>query len=84
MNLQALMAQSDIPLSIRGMIDELVEAKRLTREHGNARRFPELDKLIRAELARASELPERRLPDFALASANQIFLDLVVTAQIQA
>lgn len=77
MNLQALMAESVIPASIAGMIDELVEAKRQTRELGNSRRFPELDALIRDELGRAAELPERRLQGKALETANEIFLDLL-------
>ena len=77
MNLQALMAESAIPASLAGMIDELVEARRLTRELGNSRRFPELDALIRDELGRAAELPERKSPETALEAANEIFLDLV-------
>lgn len=77
MNLQALMAESAIPDSIAGMIYELVEAKRQTRELGNSRRFPELDALIRDELGRAAELPERRAQETALEAANEIFLDLL-------
>jgi len=77
MNLQALMAESAIPASIAGMIYELVEAKRQTRELGNSRRFPELDALIRDELGRAAELPERRPQESALEAANEIFLDLL-------
>lgn len=77
MNLQALMSESDIPAPLAGMIDELVQAKRLTRELGNSRRFPELDGLIRDELGRAAELPRRRAPVAALEAANEIFLDLV-------
>ncbi len=77
MNLQALITESAIPASLAGMIDELVGAKRLTRELGNSRRFPELDAFIRDELGRAAELPERRPPEAALEAANEIFLDLV-------
>lgn len=77
MNLQALMEESVIPASIASMIDELVEAKRQTRELGNSRRFPELDALIRDELGRAAELPERRPQESALGAANEIFLDLL-------
>jgi predicted nucleotidyltransferase len=77
MNLQALMAESAIPASIAGMIDELVEAKRQTRELGNSRRFAELDALIRDELGRAADLPERRPQESALEAANEIFLDLL-------
>ena len=77
MNLQALLTESAVPPPIAGMIEELVEAKRLTRELGNTRRFPELDALIRDELGRAAELPERKPAETALAAANDIFLDLV-------
>ena len=77
MNLQALMTESAIPASLAGMIEELVEAKRLTRELGNSRRFPQLDALIRDELGRAAELPERKPPEAAFEAANEIFLDLV-------
>ena len=77
MDLQGLMVESDISPSVADMIEELVEAKRQTRELGNSRRFPELDGLIRDELGRAAELPERKSPEAALEAANAIFLDLV-------
>lgn len=77
MNLQALVAESDLPASIAGIVEDLVEAKRQTRERGNARRFAELDAFMRDELGRAGELPQRQLPETALESANAIFLDLV-------
>lgn len=77
MNLQDLLSESAVSAPLAGMIEELVEAKRLTRELGNSRRFPDLDALIRDELGRAAELPERRPPANALEAANEIFLDLV-------
>ncbi|MES2301114.1 MAG: nucleotidyltransferase domain-containing protein [Pseudomonadota bacterium] len=77
MNLQALMRESAISAPIVDMIEELVEAKRQTRELGNTRRFPELDVLIREELGQAAELPERKPPATALEAANAIFLDLL-------
>lgn len=77
MNLQELLRESAISAPILGMIDELVAAKRRTRELGNTRRFPELDMLIRDELGRAVELPERKPPATALEAANAIFLDLL-------
>jgi uncharacterized protein len=77
MNLQALMVESSVAEPIVAMIDELVAAKRQTRELGNMRRFPELDVLIRDELGRAAELPERKVPDTAQDAANAIFLELV-------
>lgn len=77
MNLQALMAQSDVPAPLADMIAELVEAKRQTRELSNGRRFPELDALIRDELGRAGDLPQRTPAKSAWNAANELFLDLV-------
>jgi len=77
MNLQSLMASCDLPTEFSDMIDELVVAKRKTREQGTARRLPELDALIRDELARAAELPERKPSEGARKAANRLFLDLV-------
>lgn len=77
MNLQTLMIESDLNPAIASLIDELVEAKRQTREHGNARRFPELDRLIREELGRADELSARKPSSAAYQAANQLFLDIV-------
>jgi predicted nucleotidyltransferase len=77
MNLRRLMEESDLALSLSAIIEELVEAKSRTRELGNTRRYPELDALIRDELGRAGELPERKPGVEAQARANQIFLDLV-------
>lgn len=79
MNLQKLIAVSGIPNALTDTINELVEAKRRTRELGNARRSPELDSLIRDELSRATELPERLQSADDRAAANQFFLDLVNT-----
>lgn len=76
MNLQALVFESEVPTSISHMIEELVQAKRETNELGNSRRFAELDALIRDELGRAMELPERKLPEHALEAADEIFLEL--------
>lgn len=79
MNLQRLMEESDLSPSLSGIIHDLVEAKSRTRELGNAKRYPELDALIRDELGRAGELPGREPGAEAHAQANQIFLDLVNT-----
>jgi len=79
MNLQGLMDESELAPPLSAIIEELVEAKSRTRELGNARRYPELDALIRDELGRADELPERKPGADAQAQANQIFLDLVNT-----
>ena len=77
MNLQQLMAVTDLSLATTGMIEDLVAAKRETREQGNARRYPELDALIRDELGRGGELPERPMLSDAFRTAEDIFLDLV-------
>lgn len=77
MNLQRLMEESDLAPSLLAIIHDLVEAKSRTNELGNARRYPELDALIRDELGRADDLPERKPGVEGQAQANQIFLDLV-------
>jgi hypothetical protein len=77
MNLQDLVVASDLPETLVEIIAELVDAKSRTRELGNARRAPELDNLIRDELSRAGELPERLSTAEDRATADQFFLDLV-------
>jgi hypothetical protein len=77
MNLPDLVVASDLPETLVEIIQELVEAKIRTRELGNARRAPKLDKLIRDELSRAVELPERLPSADDRAAADQFFLDLV-------
>jgi uncharacterized protein len=78
MNLQALIAGCDLPAAIADDIDELVEAKKRTNERANGTRKPSLDRLIRAELARAAEVPGKEKPDAELHDcAEHIFLELV-------
>lgn len=77
MNLQDLVLTSDLPGTLVEIIQELVQAKSRTRELGNARRAPALDDLIRDELSRAAELPERLPSADDRAAADQLFLDLV-------
>lgn len=78
MNLQALIAASDVPEALAHDIAVLVEAKSRTREHSNGARMPALDALIRAELARASDVPARSQPDDCHRSrADQLFLEIV-------
>jgi hypothetical protein len=79
MNLQELVARSQLPPAIADSIHELVEAKSRTRELGNARRVPELDGLIRDELSRADEIPERLVTDDDRAATNQFFLEVLET-----
>ena len=79
MNLQALVAASDLSTALVEQIDALVEAKARTNERSNGARLPEVDALIRDELARAGELPARNLRDRFADRANDLFLELVNT-----
>lgn len=79
MNLQTLVAASDLPPALTGQIDALVDAKARTNERANGTRLPEIDALIRGELDRAGELPVRKLRDRFVDRANALFLDLVNT-----
>jgi predicted nucleotidyltransferase len=79
MNLQELVAKSQVPPAIADSINDLVEAKSRTRELDNACRVPDLDDLIRDELSRAAEAPERQISDDDRKAANQFFLELVDT-----
>lgn len=78
MDLGSLVAAADLPAHVVDDIAMLVEAKRVTNERSNGARLPQLDALIRAELARAGDVPGRSIPDaMALKRANDIFLELV-------
>lgn len=79
MNLQALVAASDLPTTLVEQINTLVEAKARTNERTNGARLPEIDALIRSELDRAGELPIRKLRDRFVGRANHLFLELVNT-----
>lgn len=79
MNLQALVAASDLPPTLVEQIDTLVEAKARTNERANGARLPEIDTLIRSELDRAGELPAHKLRDRFVDRADQLFLELVNT-----
>ncbi|MBQ1499692.1 MAG: nucleotidyltransferase domain-containing protein [Sphingomonas sp.] len=79
MNLQALVAASDLPAVLVEQVEALVEAKACTNERANGTRLPEIDALIRGELGRAGELPARKLRDRFVDRANQLFLELVNT-----
>ena len=79
MNLQALVAASDLPAALIEQIDGLVEAKARTNERSNGTRLPEIDALIRSELERAGELPVRKLRDRFVERADRLFLELVNT-----
>lgn len=79
MNLQALIAVSDVPANLVAQIDGLVEAKARTNERSNGTRLPEIDALIRDELGRAGDLPVRKLRDRFVDCANTLFRELVNT-----
>lgn len=77
MNLQALVDRSGLAEPVRDEIAQLVEAKRRSNERSNTLRIPALDDLIRDEVSRAGELPERDADIDGLAEADQLFLRLV-------
>lgn len=77
MNLQALIAVSDLPAGLVEQIEGLVEAKARTNERANGTRLPEIDALIRDEIGRAGELPVRKLRDRFVDRANTLFLEMV-------
>lgn len=79
MNLQALVAASDLPGALIEQIDGLVAAKARTNERSNGARLPDIDALIRSELDRAGELPVRKLRDRFVERADRLFLELVNT-----
>lgn len=77
MNLQALVAVTDLSPSLTDRIADLVEAKAQTSEMANGVRALEIEALIADELARASELPASSLPADAAARASELFVELV-------
>lgn len=79
MNLQALVAASDLPGALIEQIDGLVATKARTNERSSGARLPEIDALIRSELERAGELPIRKLRDRFVERADRLFLELVNT-----
>lgn len=79
MNLQALVAVSDLPGALAAQIAELVDAKARTNERANGTRLPDLDALIRSELDRAGELPVRAMRDDFVGRANALFLEMANT-----
>jgi uncharacterized protein len=77
MNLQALIAASDLPPALVEQIDLLVQAKARTNERANGTRLPEIDALIRDELGRAGDLPVRKPRDRFVDHADPLFIELV-------
>lgn len=77
MNLQQLVATTDLGSSLTGMIAELVAAKAVTREKSNGTRMRDIDALIRDEVSRVGDLPAGKPADADVAEAHAIFRDLV-------
>jgi predicted nucleotidyltransferase len=79
MQLQALIAGTDLPAAVARTIDTLVATKSRTRETGSGARIPALDRLIAAEIAHAAELaahaPKRTPAD--LDAADRLFRRLI-------
>jgi predicted nucleotidyltransferase len=78
MNLQALIAVSNVPDAIAEQIETLVAAKARTNERANGTRLPDLDALISSELASVDGLPAATTGD-RVERANALFLELVNT-----
>lgn len=77
MQLQALMARADLPSTLCGEIDRLVELKAETREAGIVTRVDALEVMILDELGRAAEVSARSQSDAFASEANELFSDLV-------
>lgn len=77
MQLQALMARADLPSTLSGEIDRLVELKAETREAGMVTRVEALEAMIVDELGRAAEVPAQPKNDAFANEANELFIDLV-------
>lgn len=79
MQLQALVAGTDLPSATVRTIDRLVNIKRATREMGSGPRIPVLDRLIAAEIAASAKLiagaPERSASD--IGAADRLFRSLI-------
>lgn len=79
MNLQQLVAVSDLPAALVDQIDMLVARKAQTNERTNGMRLPEIEALIRDELGSVGDLPARKLRDRFADRATKLFLELVNT-----
>lgn len=80
MHMAALLAAADLPPATLGKIEGLVAAKRQTREMGSGRRIPVLDRLIAAEIDKASATiaaTEPRRAPAEIAAADGLFRHLL-------
>ncbi|AHJ64684.1 nucleotidyltransferase domain-containing protein [Granulibacter bethesdensis] len=79
MHVSALMEASELSRPLLEQINTLIVAKRLTNEQTNGARYPDLDALIRQELAILPESEQTRPPmlDRHRREADQLFLDLI-------
>jgi predicted nucleotidyltransferase len=79
MNLQELVAMAELPGTMVSQIETLVAAKARTNERDNGARVPALDRLIRDEIGRASDLPKPDPDARWRDEADRLFLELVNT-----
>lgn len=77
MTMQSLMQAAHIAPRLVDQIDELIARKALTKEAGNTIRLPEIEQLIRDELDRVGEVPERSDSNNFAKEAEALFLELV-------
>jgi len=77
MQLQQLMAVTDLPASLAAEIDDLVEAKAQRMEVDGTRRSAAIEQLIVDELERASGMPVRPGDPALLAEADSLLLEIV-------
>lgn len=77
MNLQQLLAMSDLPSHLPPQIDNLVALKALTNEKSNSGRFPELDAFIRTELDFGARYRAQRSSRDKLGEADDFFRRVV-------
>lgn len=77
MQLQQLIAITDLPPELVHQIDELVEMKGQQREKAGTRRSADIEALIIEELSRADEIPQRRQQPAFLEEADVLFREIV-------
>lgn len=83
MHFPTLMAQSGVPASLTGIVDDLLAEKAKTREMGTGLLPRELVEFIDREFALARENwpPEERLDPVAVAAADALFQEMVTPSQ---
>ena len=76
MTMQPLMQAARLPLALVDQVNKLIARKAQTNEAGNTIRLPEIERLVRSELDRACEVPERKTPERFAQEADALFLEL--------